>query len=363
MSNNINFLLQAKVIKYFTHCHFNSMNFSRESEIYIGKDSHRRRYSGLLERPVQNSPEDDETFEAAPLRRRSSGPTHKHLNTSNGNLEKRRKSLEFTFGDSKDDTKKIMKRRTTNGVIERNIDLNKAYLGDVYFPEMDVRVSPSKSNDHTLSEKRRIRPSCDENTRKSYTKYETVKKSPKADNRYDNKRREIKNSGNIQDMATTNRYNKKRRDSGKLRKPSDDFNTAFIEEVENDEDLDMGFMKNKDILENIDITNFDDPARAVSKSNRGKKDTDDLNNIKQYYLNKSVKKRSNLETIFEVPKKNSYMTVRKFKRFINFDEFNKTSRVKRRQFKAIKINPTLYKLENINTENFESLFKALSDLN
>lgn len=315
MSNNIIFLLQAEIVKRFTHYHFSGMNLGQDSEIYIGKANHRRRHSGLLERPVPNLPEDSKKIKTVSLRRRSLDYTRKNLNS----VEQGRKSWEFA-----------------DDAFERNVDLNKTYIGDFYFSSTpQVRVSPRGSKNYMVSEN------------------EVIKKYPKTKIRHSNGTREIATS--VLEGGPAKVCNRKRRNSRRLKERNEDFNIAFIEEIENDED--------KNILENIDISNFNSPVsleKAIAKKSREREEVDDLNKIKRYYLNKTVKKRhSNLETIYEIPKKNNYMTIRKYKRFINFEEFNKKTKVEKRQLKAVGINPTLYKIDNIKVEKFDWSFEEL----
>lgn len=104
---------------------------------------------------------------------------------------------------------------------------------------------------------------------------------------------------------------------------------------------------------------------------------DSKSKIEQYYLSKQVRRLpSTLETIYEEPKSSNnevqYMSVKKFKRVLNFDEENfvlhKNKRSKKRLMKAKKVTASnristrkkvsmealLRKLEAVEEENKES---------
>ncbi|KAL1488989.1 hypothetical protein ABEB36_014768 [Hypothenemus hampei] len=90
-----------------------------------------------------------------------------------------------------------------------------------------------------------------------------------------------------------------------------------------------------------------------------------IKKIENYYLDKTVKLSSQaLETIFEEPKSNQMMSIRKFRRCFSFTEIiyqkpNK-NKVKKRSMKAKLIKPHLKKLHK--KIDLESLMEKLTNL-
>lgn len=355
------------------------MNLRSEANIFIGKETHRRRHSGLLEHPIidskTNPSVDNEKVKKVSLRRRSLDCAQKSLNKNTENHEKRRKSWEFKQVDCNinDELSKASHSGKRRSIFKRNVDLNITYLDEIFFPvipdvhNMSQQGTKNKNLKHHWNQnnvyKRKTQIDNSGNTRKGYKKNEMKKSSTDAIINH-------KGDYNLQNLSIAEdvipkKSRNKTRSYRQVRKNSDNFNTTFIEEAENEKDLGDELKGSSYILENVDTTNFESPSfleKAINKK-RHDKNADDFNQIREYYLNNAVKtKSSNLETIFEVPKRDSYMTFRKYRRFIDFDEFNNRARIKKRQFKAIKTNSTIFKMDNCKVEELELLLEKLSDI-
>lgn len=97
-------------------------------------------------------------------------------------------------------------------------------------------------------------------------------------------------------------------------------------------------------------------------------DSNDISAIKNIYLNKKIKRNpSNLETIFEEPKDDKdgdfAMSVKKFKRLINFASTSTTDKqkIKKRHMKAKKLFPCKKKACKVTKDYFLKKLNELED--
>lgn len=109
-----------------------------------------------------------------------------------------------------------------------------------------------------------------------------------------------------------------------------------------------------------------DKRRVLTKPKKLLNNSSSTDEINNYYLDKRVKRLPpSLETIFEEPKGNTFMSTRKFKRCINFNNLTLPSRsklkVKKRSMKAQKVSVIKRLNKNVALELLKEKLSAIEE--